>query len=158
MLFIITLFSSTIESSFSLAKALKRKTVYIWIHLVQEFWFCFLKNMKWKISGEREEVFVTYSWSSMLLIVFKSNIQSNTCSGEIAIPIWKMKTWTLGEIKQLAKITQRVDQGLKPKMFWPLYLASCNYMLFSLLIRMKIITFLKNQINRLSQSFTIPSN
>ena len=50
------LFSWTVESSSSLAKALETRTAHIWIHLVQDFWFFFFfKEYETKDSRRRKK-------------------------------------------------------------------------------------------------------
>ena len=67
------LFSWMVESSFSLAKALETRTAHIWIHLVQDFWVFFLKNMKPKTPGEgkKKKRDMTCSGSPRFLIFLK---------------------------------------------------------------------------------------
>ena len=70
------LFSLTMESSFSLAKALETRIAHIWIHLVQDFClFVFLKNMKPKTSGEGEKKRHYMLWMSHVFNIFKANFR-----------------------------------------------------------------------------------
>ena len=111
------LFSLTMESSFSLAKALETRTAHIWIHLVQDFFFFFffLKNMKPKTSGEGEKKRHYMLWMSHVFNIFKANFKLSLRVEKLFTISLKMKTWRLRESKVLAKITQRVDQGLELK-------------------------------------------
>lgn len=119
------LFPLATETSFSLVKALKRKTGHIWTHFIRTF-DIFLRTWNPRFQKEKKrQTFITYSWCSMLFFL-KLIFRATLVLEKLLFPFEKRKMWKLREIKQFAKVTQIVHQGLGPKADWPLYLTSTD--------------------------------